>query len=278
MKDKPFTQQKCSNNSTSHSFIHCSWDNSGLVSNGGAIHLCCDSSQPLISLTVDECTFQHCYETSSDGAGAVYAQNIGISIVENSFFYDCKCATNTLFPEGAGVLFNYIRTSPLIKLTFFLSCITGDDGGGCGIWYSNSSITYVVDSCRFIKCKGTTDNGCQGGGIIIAHCTTFIACTNCLLCACEAKHQGGGIWIMCPTGAPISPITFCFFHENQSDNGRDVYFQDFDSVLPAIAHSFSFESTSGRVGAQSDDWLPSGIVTCEGSSNGTTYLDDDVTL
>ena len=256
IEGKPFTQQKCSDNTSSHSFTHCSWNNNGLTSNGGAIHLRCDSSQPLISLTVDDCTFLHCYETGEVGGGAIYAEFIGSATVKNSFFYDCKCGWNTTGPEGAGALLDYIHSLPFIQCCSFISCTTGDDGGGCGIWYSHSVITYVVDSCRFISCKGTHQTSSQGGGIMIYGNNDFIACTNCLLYACETKYRGGGIYISYPSETTVQPITFCFFQGNKSGKGRDICFEKFSSTPQAITHSFSFEAATGRVFGGSDNWLP----------------------
>ena len=129
--DKQFIKYKCDDTSTSHSFIHCSWDNNGLTSKGGAIHIAFSASHSSIILKVDGCTFLHCHETSSNGAGAVYAQHIGTTTVENSLFYDCECAHNPDYPEGAGINFNLIHTYPLIKSCSFISCVSGDDGGGC---------------------------------------------------------------------------------------------------------------------------------------------------
>ena len=256
IEGKPFTQQKCSDNTSSHSFTHCSWNNNGLTSNGGAIHLRCDSSQPLISLTVDDCTFLHCYETNGVGGGGVYAENIGSAVVTNSFFSDCQCAQNTTGPEGAGVLLDFINTLPSIKCCDFVSCITGDDGGGCGIWYSHSSITYAVDSCNYIKCKGTKPADSEGAGVILHANSDFLTCTNCLFYACDAPFNGGGVSLSFPSGASLQPLTFCFFRENLSQGFRDVYLRQFPSSPPAIAYSFSCEYESGKVGGGEDDWLP----------------------
>ena len=253
--DQTFNSKKCSYSTGSHSFTKCSWDNAGLTSNGGAIHyvLTSQTHQSLASLTVDKCTFFHCHETHDDG-GAVHARYIGTATVSDSFFYDCECGTAP-GQEGAGICFVYLSANPSIIRCTFISCVSADDGGGCSIWYSNSSVIYAIDSCRCIKCKGTKEMDSAGGGIVISHNSDFIACTNCLLYACEAKLEGGGIWTMRPTGETISPITFCYFRENKSKGARDIYFSQSDSTIQAIIHSFSSESSSGKVVGGSDNWL-----------------------
>ena len=276
VKDKPYSGQKCSDNSTSHSFIRCSWDNSPHTSNGGAIHLRCASPQPSISLTVDKCTFLHCHETNGVGGGAIYAEYISTAMVENSLFYDCECVWNTTGPEGAGALLNYIYTRPFIKCCSFISCTTGDDGGGCGIWYSNSSNIYGVEFCRFIRCKGTHETSSEGGGIMIYGNTDFVSCTNCLFYACETKDQGGGIYIQYPTGTSVKPITFCFFRENQSGNGRDVCFDGFNTTPQAIIYSFSCESADGKIDGGPDNWLPRGIFPGVKNRCHTIFLSSEI--
>ena len=251
-----FTNKKCSYSSGGHSFTNCSWNNNGLSSSGGAIHLRCASSQPLISLTVDYCSFFHCHETGEVGGGAIYAEFIGSGTVQNSFFYDCKCGWNTTGPEGAGVLLDYIHTLPLIRCCSFISCTTADDGGGCGIWHSHSSITYAVDSCRFIKCTGTHESNSKGGGIMIYSNSDFITCRNCLFYACETNDQGGGIYITHQSGTSVQPISFSFFRDNQSGEGRDIYLYQFDDTPQPILFSFSYESENGKVSPRSDTWLP----------------------
>ena len=258
--DKTFPNQKCDDKSVSHSFIHCSWNNNGLTSGGGAVHIVFTSSYSSLSLTVDDCSFLHCHETGSVDGGAIYAQRIDAATVKKSFFYDCECGLSTTGPEGGGIILNYIRTLPLIKSCVFVSCMTADDGGGCGIYYSYSTLTYAIDSCRCIKCKGSRITSNQGGGICLSLNYDYLACTNCLLYACEAKSQGGGVWIGHPTGTTVKPITFCFFRGNTAGEGRDVYFYQLPTTPQAIIQSFSYESENVRVSGGSDNWLPQGII------------------
>ena len=257
-----FTNKKCNSFSGSHSFIHCSWDNSGLTSNGGAIHCAFsdDTQKPSISLTIEQCIFSHCHETSTEcGGGAVSAEYISAARIESSYFYDCECGANSSLANGGGVLLNYLYSYPSIRRCSFLSCVSGDDGGGCGIWYCNSSVMYVVDSCRFIQCSAVDASSSAGGGLMIAWNEDSVTITNCLFYSCSclgAIWGGGGIWINRPSNTDVSPITFSFFCQNIAEKGRDVLLVSFPSSPQAIIHSFSFEAQSGRLEGGPDDWLP----------------------
>ena len=259
-QDSPVTSQtfnskKCSFSSGSHAFTTCSWDNNGLTSKGGAIHIAFSDSRPSLTLTIDKCTFLHCHEPGTVDGGAVHARYIGAASVSDSFFYDCACGSNTGH-EGAGICFDAISQQPSIIRCTFISCTTADDGGGCGVWFSKADSVYALASCVCIECKGTHVDNSQGGGIMIAHNTDPITCTNCLLSACETKCQGGGIWINYPTGKSIKAMTFCFFHENKSPSGKDICFFEYSRNTQPILYSFSSNRASGRVDGGPDTWLP----------------------
>ena len=211
------------------------------------------------SLTVTRCSFVHCHASGSVGGGGVFAQRVGSASVCDSYFYDCSCGTSD-YMEGGGVLLNYIAVKPSIARSMFVLCQSSDDAAGCGIWCSNASLPYAVDSCQYFKCEGLSESGSEGGGIMLWSNTDFVTCTNSLFYACKAKSRGGAICISYVSRPIFKPITFCFFKENKSDKGRDVYFQDFPSTPLAITHSFSFEAASGRVFGRSDDWLPQAIM------------------
>ena len=150
---------------------------------------------------------------------------------------------------------NYIHTFPLIKSCSFISCVSGGDGCGCGIRNSHSSTTYAGDSCRFIKCKGIKDSDSEGGGIMFYLNKNFVTCTNCLFYTCNDPKTGGGMSIYPSSDTPMKPINFCYFRENKSKGARDIYFSQSDSTIQAIIHSFSSESSSGKVVGGSDNWL-----------------------
>ena len=187
ISDQNFIKQKCSDALNSHSFIHCSWDNTALASKGGAIHfvLTDGTKQPSASLTVDKCTFLHCHETDNDGS-AVHARYIGTASVSDSFFYDCKCGSNP-GQEGAGVCFVYLSRKPSITRCSFVSGVSADDAGGCSIWYSSSSVAYAIDSVRCINCKGTSQSSSEGGGIYLYKNDNFMTCTNSLFTDCNSQ-------------------------------------------------------------------------------------------
>ena len=254
-QDKSFFNVNCSYSSGSHTFIDCSWDNKDSGTNGYGIYYVLPSSDSASSLTVTHCSFIHCHASGGVGGGGVFAQCVGSASVCDSNFYDCSCGSYD-YMEGGGVLLNYIAVKPqIVHCTLFL-CSSPDDGGGCGIWCSNSSLPYAVDSCRFIHCKGTHQTSSQGGGIVIGWNTDFITCTNSLFCACSAPTEGGGVWINHPPQTDLHPITFCFFCENIAGQGKDVLLRNFQMTPQPITYSFSCESENGKVSGGSDYWLP----------------------
>ena len=225
--DQTLIDYKCDCGSGTHSFKHCSWDNSPRSSNGGAIHyvLTAQTKQTSASLTVENCVFLHCHETGTIAGGAIYTNYIGSASISDSYFYDCECGSSTDGPDGAGVLLNHLHTLPLIKSCSFVSCVSGDDGGGCGIWNCGSFLNYALDSCSFIKCKGTDIESAQGGAVIFYNNTGARACTNCIFSNSEG-YYGGALYLHCfsyLTSTP--PASFCFFNKNSvltSGYGNDV--------------------------------------------------------
>ena len=263
VQDQAFIKYKCDSGSGTHSFKHCSWDNSGLASNGGAIHLVYSSPQSSISLTVEHCIFLHCHETGTVDGGAIYVKYINTASVSNSFFYDCECGTAP-GQEGGGICYSYLSTNPSIARCSFISCVSADDGGGCGIWLSNASSVYAINSCRFLKCKGLSETGSEGGGSLLYKNENFITFSNCLFSDCSAPVNAGGVCIYSLSGTTVKPIKFCFFHENKSNGFRDATFYYFDDSPQIITYSFSTAS-SNRVSVYNstdryhylrDNWPP----------------------
>ena len=276
-----FKKQKCSYSSGSHSFTHCTWNNNGLSSDGGAIHLLSTSPQPSVSLIIDQCTFQHCYEANPVDGGAVYVSYIGSVSISDSSFYDCKCGTGTTLAEGAGVCILYISVKPLLLRCSFISCVSPDDGGGCGIYYCDSSLLYTVDSCCFIKCIGKDSDG-QGGGVLFYRNTGNQACTNCLFSELEA-YYGGAFYSYIPNYVENSyPVKFCFFNKNSdlaSGYGTDVCFDELYPNNNTVLFQQCFStSDSKRVGyhysiwSSTDvDWFPSGTLSYMNAQEETLF-------
>ena len=255
IEDQQFSNENCTYSSGSHRFIDCSWNNTGRINTGCAIYFVRTTTDSTASLSVTRCSFFHCHSSGNVGGGGICVNQIGSAHIFESVFFDCSCGSyNSL--EGGGVMLSSIYTQPFVQTCIFISCVTCDDGGGCSVYYSNSSLTYVINSCIYITCKGTYKTSSGGGGICIYANKHFITCTNCLFYACDAPNQGGGIWIDLPSGTTMKPITFCFFRENKSGKGRDIYFFNFGSSVRAIIQCFSFESTTGRVFGGQDTWLP----------------------
>ena len=256
VENKNFIKYKCDGGSGAHLFKHCSWNNIGLSSNGGAIHcvLTERTKQPSASLTVDKCTFLHCHETGTVDGGAIHARYIGTASVSDSFFYDCECGSSS-GQEGAGVCYAYLSTNPSISRCLFVCCTSLDDGGGCGIWYSHSRTPYAIDSCSFLECKGLSADGSEGGGMYLYRNYDFIICTNCFFAFCSTPFHGGGIAISYVSSSTITPLTFCYFHMNTAGDVNDIFFYYTPTLYEDILNSFS-TSTPHRICyvANEDDW------------------------
>ena len=246
-----FTKHQCSYDSGSHSFIQCSWNNKEASGDGCAIYFRGPSNAPSGILDVQKCSFFHCHSTLP--SGGVSSLCISSASVSDSVFYDCTC-TYTDYQEGGGVLMANISIQPLIKFSSFISCSTGDDSGGCGIFFSHSFLTQAVQSCRFIDCKGVIDDS-QGGGAIVNNNVAFVTLTNCLFSLCNTPFQAGGLALSCPSGTTPQPLTFCYFHKNTAKYGNDIFFYYAPNPSSGIIHCFS-TSSSDKISYVSNigDW------------------------
>ena len=262
-------QQKCDDTSISHSFRQCFWDNRGLSSNGGAIHfILTKETQQSSSLTVSGCEFLHCKESGSVLGGAVYAEYISYATVSDSFFYDCECGWSTAGPEGAGILLNYISTQPLIQSCSFVSCRSDDDGGGCSIYFSFSSLVYVVHACSYIHCKGTHLTSSQGGGVMLYGNAESYGCTDCLFCNSQALYGAGLYLYLLNYDERTYLVRFCFFKNNSvwtNGYGNDVALDCYTPTNNTALFEHCFSTTaSKRIGylnntpwdATDVNWLP----------------------
>ena len=264
VQNQNFFKQKYDTGSGTHSFTRCSWDNSGLTSGGGAIHIVFSESHSSISLTVDDCNFLHCKESNSVGGGAISIKYIGSADIENSVFYDCECGISSDGPESAGILLLYLYSYPLIKSCSFISCTTGDDSGGCGIYCSNSTSPYAIDSCRFIKCKGTDTSSSEGGGAAIGENFMHVGVSNSLFNENHAVFGGAvEIWEDYLSSFQY-PFKFCFFNNNTATKGNDICFASTPAQYPFL-HCLS-TTASSRVYNGDDNWLTHACnkVSCQG--------------
>ena len=270
IEDQHFSNENCTYSSGSHRFIDCLWDNAQNINSGCAIYFVLSSADSSASLNIKRCSFSHCHATGNVAGGGMHVQHINSVTLSESFFFDCSCGTYE-YMEGGGVLLSYLHSQPLIKDCLFLQCVSSDDGGGCGIYYCSSSITYVVDSSRFIQCQGTDSSNSEGGGIHLCHNTDPVTCTNCLICGCNAPYEGGGAWIDYPSSTNTNLVTFCLFKDNTASSyGNDVIL--FNTEENTLTHCFTttisdsvYVGTFNSVAKQYTnihvvDWLPLGIL------------------
>ena len=238
------------------------WNNEGLINQGCAISFQGPSDAPSGTLEVDKCSFFHCH-SSDVGSGGVFAHCISSASVSDSIFFDCSCSEAST-QEGGGVFMGNLSGKPLVQSCSFISCTSGDDSGGCGIWYCSSSLTYSVDFCRFITCKAAHPESGQGGGAVLAWNEQFVPLKNCLFFSCDAVSEGGGLWIDCRYATNDRKFVFCFFSQNTADSGKDVCVWRFPLNYVPLLHCFT-TSTGKTVGEyentnEHNNWLPQGTL------------------
>ena len=248
--------------SATHTFKSCSWkDCSG--TKGPAISF---QSKTGSSLTVDKCSFDSCTSTSSlrqDGGGAINAYNVKAVSIISSLFHSCKCTSTQKSGtgnnrSGGGMLLHSVTETPLVKMCMFISCEALDDAGGLGIFSCGSNINiFAVQDSQFISCYCN-----DSSGAFEFQSSTCKVCSSCLYCKCSSK-SGGASFIRFGTLASLAAISFSLYKDNESNIGKDLYFDS--ATKGVIFHSFTTATDSGRVrfttsSSAPDDWLPQGSI------------------
>ena len=239
-------------------FISCNNNQNRPEGDGGAISYSVLNGH----LIVTSCYFFNCIAYQKEG-GAIDVRDADYATISSSSFVNCQ----THLPHsgiigGGGINLRSIQQIPLISLCIFISCSSGNDGGGASIWDFSSSITDpICSSCCFIG--GTT--GDAGAGVILYNNTNPSPCSNCLFSSNDADF-GGAIYIYYVTYPSNSyPIQFCFFHANSASKyGNDVAIENFllNQDNPIINYSFSTVGSNRLAYHDSGwhnttvDWLP----------------------
>ena len=97
---------------------------------GGGIYLKAGST---VSLTVSKGEFYSCKAAPYRGGG-IYVEGIGEVHIEDTLLFEC-IAEAQLEYGGAGIEMVSLQKPPRIESCAFISCSSGDDAGGLGIWF-----------------------------------------------------------------------------------------------------------------------------------------------
>ena len=256
---------------TSATFTSCVWRKCE-ASNGGGIYL---KAGTAISLSVIKGEFYSCKSTPERGGG-IYIEGIGDVRIKQTLFLECISEATNGAGSG-GIEMWTVQKPPQIEECSFLSCKSGDDAGGLGIWNTPLYQQTCVMECQFIECtiNHTTSSG--GGGLIIWISKAAVGCTECLFSKCYSACVGGGLasHISSSDSFKNTPLfSFCFFNNNAAREscGNDCYLVEWIPNPPCV-HSFSTTASSRlcydetgngwnnpTVYTVLDNWLPSGAL------------------
>ena len=233
-----------------YSFTLCIFSKiDGGSADGGAIY----ASGGTTELTVKDCAFIDCSSTSQtnyySGGGAIYTESISSISVINSDFVWNKSSKQAY---SGGALTVRFPSSTTIRDNTFTKCCIGSSGGAIYIQSSSPDRTStVIENCRILNCKGTTN----GGGGICAHLNYQYndLITECLFSLCT-NYYGGGLYLYHPTSSSGQyPVHFCFFNKNSISKsggyGNDVYLEWYNpNNDPVVCFHCHSTSDSVRVG------------------------------
>ena len=153
-----------------------------------------------------------------------------------------------------------VQEHPHIADTFFISCETGNDGGGLGIWNSPLYQETCVKGCRFILCRGNNTSSSGGGGMIVWSSYAANGCSECIFVSCSSPQIGGGLCYGIASSTSLKNIplsSFCFFKDNSCSRGNDAFIEGWMPTKPFL-HCFSTTTNSPRIdpSGHDDNWHP----------------------
>ncbi|KAH7821118.1 uncharacterized protein MONOS_13548 [Monocercomonoides exilis] len=219
---------------------------------GGALYVHDNSSA---TLTVENSSFVKCNATSTRGGG-IFALNIAECTVKHSTFVECYCVSSAYY-GGAGAEISGIAIQAFVENCLFKDGLSGNDGGGLGIWSSKTLKTEdCVLNCFFQNCCVNNVADSDGGGFINWDTVDRIVLRNCLFQGCHSDLRGGAIMIM-TNGYCGNLLWFCFFHNNTAQHGNDIFIPD-NSTDSQVIWCFSTSINGNRYYADGDKsyWLP----------------------
>ena len=241
-----------------HEFTSCKWISCNGES-GGGIYLKAGNT---VTLSVIKGEFYSC-KASPNRGGGIYAEGIKTLTIQESLFHKCIAEAKNDF-GGGGIQLLSIQQPFIIQSTAFLSCESGNDGGGISIYiYATWQRVCFVDD-RFVGCKGLYEQGSDGGSLMLWDSNASVGCSNTIFADSYCAMRGGAVsyYIFTSANHPssIQLFTFCFFQNNQVKSNRtnDAYFEDWKPTQPFL-HCFSTTSVN-RVHPPTNDnnWLPYG--------------------
>ncbi|KAH7826070.1 uncharacterized protein MONOS_9514 [Monocercomonoides exilis] len=219
---------------------------------GGALYVHDNSSA---TLTVENSSFVKCNATSTRGGG-IYALNIAECTVNHSTFIECYCVASNHF-GGAGAEIRGLNQQAVIENCLFKDGWSGDDGGGLAIIsiQTKKAKDCILD-CSFLNCSGHNSSSSDGGAFINWDAIDKIVVHNCLFQECHSDYRGGAVSIQAK-GHTGNLLWFCFFHNNSSPQGDDIYIAD-NSTDSQVAFCFSTRTEGVRyyAGGDKSEWLP----------------------
>ncbi|KAH7821917.1 uncharacterized protein MONOS_10392 [Monocercomonoides exilis] len=238
------------------SFMNAEWNECSAPC-GGALYVRDNSNA---KLTIENSSFVKCNATMTRGGG-IFALNIAECTVKHSTFVECYCVASTNY-GGAGAELEGMRIQVLVENCLFKDGWSGNDGGGLGIWRSNTinSKDCILD-CSFVNCNGN-DRNSDGGGYISWSATDKVVLRNCLFQGCHSNFQGGAVSIL-TNGYNGNLLWFCFFHNNTAQYGNDIFVYD-NNTHSQIVSCYSSRTEGVRYYADGDKsvWLPNNGGEC----------------
>ena len=164
-KDTNYTSQISLNNTSSHTFINCTFTSSSSAF-GGAIYFN-SSSTTTYTVTITSCTFTNCSVGLT--GGAVYCSRASSCVVTGCSFVECKSTSDD--HSSGGIYMSDISRCAAVKDSNFSSCTASSCGG---VYIKSSNVTGsdceggveygIVSGCRFSDCNATDYHG---GGICL---------------------------------------------------------------------------------------------------------------
>ena len=254
--------------SSSATFASCVWRNCK-ADYGGGIYL--NVSNSGVSLTVTKSEFHSC-EADPYRGGGIYVEGIGSLQVRDSLFHKCSAGGFDDY-GGGGIEVNTCGEYPLIEDTSFISCQSGSDGAGMGIWSPPFYHKTCLLNSRFVSCRAAPfGNDNDGASLMVWNSSALICISNSIFAHSHSEYRGGAvtqyIFNNASHSSSIHLFLFCFFKDNSAEfkPGNDVYFHDWIPSNPFL-HCFSTTQeyrisyySSRDYHFDKDNWLPYTII------------------
>ena len=255
------TQNKTS---VQHTFNTCKWLSCTADSGGGIFF---QSSSSEATLTVTDSQFLSCKAIDTRGGGIHIIGSVTLTL-KSTLFHSCTAVSNGDFGAG-GVELDSLTSHPLISQCSFVSCISGNDGGGlCFLSGTFSQDSLALEEDKFISCQSQNSDNGGGGASEIWMNTQITGISNTLFVSCSSLCVGGALAMSVNPRTYSSFINFCFFTSNTSPAGNDALIHFDNSIQWRNVFSRSFTTTTENslvqnypdktplTFSESNNWLP----------------------